>query len=187
MRASPSRAGRGCGWRRPISVGETKYAYALQVLARLFGGTETSRLSRVLVERAQGRPVGLGVVQPVEPRPHLVRHRRASREVAQPDRRRGGGDGRDEEAARRRRHGRGGRAGAEPAPGGRHLLAGFAGERPAHLRHGAEHRQHGGRHRRLAAAHLRRHAGRGAGGGRSMSGATMAPSRRCSRPPRAAE
>mgnify|MGYP003584154589 CR=1 FL=1 len=38
-------------WLAPsYRVGETKYAYALQVLARLFGGTETSRLSRVLVE-----------------------------------------------------------------------------------------------------------------------------------------
>jgi zinc protease len=39
-------------WLAPsYKVGETKYAYALQVLARLFGGTETSRLSRVLVEQ----------------------------------------------------------------------------------------------------------------------------------------
>jgi zinc protease len=30
-------------------LGETKYAYALSVLARLFGGSETSRLSRSLV------------------------------------------------------------------------------------------------------------------------------------------
>ena len=38
-------------WLAPsYKVGDTKYAYALQVLARLFGGTETSRLSRVLVE-----------------------------------------------------------------------------------------------------------------------------------------
>ncbi|TAJ85151.1 MAG: insulinase family protein [Reyranella sp.] len=44
-------------WLAPsYRVGETKYAYALQVLARLFGGTETSRLSRVLVEE---RKVGL--------------------------------------------------------------------------------------------------------------------------------
>ena len=42
----------------------------------------------------------------------------------------------------------------------RDLLAGFAGERPAHLRHRAEHRRHHGRHRCLAAAHRRRHAGR---------------------------
>ena len=39
------------------------------------------------------------------------------------------------QAARRRRHGRGSRAGAEPAAGERDLLAGFAGERPAPLRH----------------------------------------------------
>ena len=44
-------------WLAPsYKVGETKYAYALQVLARLFGGTETSRLSRVLVDE---RKVGL--------------------------------------------------------------------------------------------------------------------------------
>ncbi len=44
-------------WLAPsYHVGETKYAYALQVLARLFGGTETSRLSRVLVNE---RKVGL--------------------------------------------------------------------------------------------------------------------------------
>ncbi len=44
-------------WLAPsYRVGETKYAYALQVLARLFGGTETSRLSRVLVHE---RKVGL--------------------------------------------------------------------------------------------------------------------------------
>jgi zinc protease len=44
-------------WLAPsYKVGETKYAYALQVLARLFGGSETSRLSRVLVEE---RKIGL--------------------------------------------------------------------------------------------------------------------------------
>ena len=44
-------------WLAPsYRVGETKYAYALQVLARLFGGSETSRLSRVLVEE---RRIGL--------------------------------------------------------------------------------------------------------------------------------
>jgi zinc protease len=44
-------------WLAPsYRVGETKYAYALQVLARLFGGSETSRLSRVLV---QERKIGL--------------------------------------------------------------------------------------------------------------------------------
>ena len=44
-------------WLAPsYRVGETKYAYALQVLARLFGGSETSRLSRVLVEE---RKIGL--------------------------------------------------------------------------------------------------------------------------------
>ncbi len=32
-------------------VGETRYAHALQVLTRLFGGSETSRLSRALVAR----------------------------------------------------------------------------------------------------------------------------------------
>jgi zinc protease len=46
-------------WLAPsYRMGETKYAYALQVLARLFGGTETSRLSRVLVNE---RKVGLSV------------------------------------------------------------------------------------------------------------------------------
>ena len=44
-------------WLAPsYRVGETRYAYALQVLARLFGGTETSRLSRVLVDE---RKIGL--------------------------------------------------------------------------------------------------------------------------------
>ncbi|WP_425069515.1 M16 family metallopeptidase [Reyranella sp.] len=44
-------------WLAPsYRVGETKFAYALQVLARLFGGSETSRLSRVLVEE---RRIGL--------------------------------------------------------------------------------------------------------------------------------
>jgi zinc protease len=44
-------------WLAPsYKVGETKYAYALQVLARLFGGSETSRLSRALVEE---RKIGL--------------------------------------------------------------------------------------------------------------------------------
>jgi zinc protease len=39
-----------CDWLAPsYRVGETKYAYALQVLARLFGGSETSRLWRALV------------------------------------------------------------------------------------------------------------------------------------------
>jgi zinc protease len=39
-----------CDWLAPsYRVGETKYAPALQVLARLFGGTETSRLWRSLV------------------------------------------------------------------------------------------------------------------------------------------
>jgi zinc protease len=37
-------------WLAPsYRIGETKHAYALQVLARLFGGGETSRLSRALV------------------------------------------------------------------------------------------------------------------------------------------
>lgn len=37
-------------WLAPsYRVGETKYAYALQVLARLFGGSETSRLWRAMV------------------------------------------------------------------------------------------------------------------------------------------
>jgi zinc protease len=37
-------------WLAPsYRVGETKYAFALQVLARLFGGTETSRLWRAMV------------------------------------------------------------------------------------------------------------------------------------------
>lgn len=34
-------------------LGETRHAYALQVLNRLFGGSETSRLSRALVTRAK--------------------------------------------------------------------------------------------------------------------------------------
>ncbi|TAJ36615.1 MAG: insulinase family protein [Reyranella sp.] len=39
-----------CDWLAPsYRVGETKYAHALQVLARLFGGSETSRLWRSLV------------------------------------------------------------------------------------------------------------------------------------------
>ncbi|MDP1966663.1 MAG: pitrilysin family protein [Reyranella sp.] len=43
-----------CDWLAPsYRVGETKYAYALQVLARLFGGSETSRLWRALVTDAK--------------------------------------------------------------------------------------------------------------------------------------
>jgi zinc protease len=46
------------GWGRDYlapsyRVGETKHAYALQVLARLFGGSETSRLWRALVVEAR--------------------------------------------------------------------------------------------------------------------------------------
>jgi zinc protease len=43
-----------CDWLAPsYRVGETKYAYALQVLARLFGGSETSRLWRAMVVDAR--------------------------------------------------------------------------------------------------------------------------------------
>ncbi len=52
-------------WLAPsYRVGETKYAYALQVLARLFGGTETSRLSKVLVNE---RKVGLSAYASYNP------------------------------------------------------------------------------------------------------------------------
>jgi zinc protease len=52
-------------WLAPsYRVGETKYAYALQVLARLFGGTETSRLSRVLVNE---RRIGLSAYASYSP------------------------------------------------------------------------------------------------------------------------
>ena len=43
-----------CDWLAPsYRVGETKYVYALQVLARLFGGSETSRLWRALVTESK--------------------------------------------------------------------------------------------------------------------------------------
>ena len=140
-------------WLAPsYRVGETKYAYALQVLARLFGGSrDQPPVARSLVEERKIAPLGLG------------RRYSASSlgltsfdigvhpaQVAQHGRGRGGGDRRDEEAARRRRHRRGSRARAEPAAGRRDLCPGFAGQRPAHLRRGAEHRRHHGRYRCLA-------------------------------------
>jgi zinc protease len=52
-------------WLAPsYRVGDTKYAYGLQVLARLFGGTETSRLSRVLVDELK---VGLSAYASYSP------------------------------------------------------------------------------------------------------------------------
>ena len=93
-----------CDWLAPsYRVGETKYAHALQVLARLFGGSETSRLWRSLVvdrkialsASAGYSPASLGLTSfeiGVHPAP-----------LAQRGRDRGGGEPRDEEADRRRR------------------------------------------------------------------------------------
>ena len=105
-----------------------RHAHALLVLARLFGGSETSRLSRALV--ADGKialsasagysATSLGlttfeIARPSGARPQRRRDRdaRSATEMKQ--------------AARRRRHGGRGRAGAEPAAGERDLFAGFAG------------------------------------------------------------
>jgi zinc protease len=56
MPASPSRAGSRTSWRRPIA-GRDQHSHALLVLARLFGGSETTVLSRRL-RADQDRPVG---------------------------------------------------------------------------------------------------------------------------------
>ena len=147
-------------------VGETRHAHALLVLTRLFGGSETSRLSRALGGAGQDRPVGDVGLRPHGSWPHELRDCRPAGARAQ---RRGGRDGgrrSDEEGPRRRRHGGRGRAGTEPASGERDLFAGLARERHASLRqcalHGRQHR----RARQLAAGDRRgsaeRRRGRGA-------------------------
>ena len=74
--------------------------------------------------RSQARPLGLGKLQPDQPRPQLLRSRRPSR-AQQPD---GGSRERRRrparQADRRGCHGGGGGTGAEPASGRRDLFAG---------------------------------------------------------------
>ena len=86
---------RGISWRRPIASGETRHAYALLVLARLFGGSETSRLSRALVASARSPCRRASGYSADGPRPHHVRDCRPSR--ARPQR----GGGRERRSATR--------------------------------------------------------------------------------------
>ena len=115
-------------------VGETRYAYALQVLARLFGGSETSRLWRALVvdgklalsASAGYSPASLGLTSF-----DIAVHPAPARSVAEIEAAVSGEMKKllDGGVTRGR-----GRAGAEPAPGRRDLFPGFAGERAAPLR-----------------------------------------------------
>ena len=163
MRASPSRAGRAITWRRPIAMGETQHAYALQVLARLLGGSETSRLWRALVVDAQARAR--------RPRRATARRASASRTfelsasiprrsspmaevesaVGRPDRSRLLDDGVTAEEVERAQN----RLLAAAIYSQDSLASG-----PRTLRLHARTGGTIGRHRRLAAAHRRRHAGR---------------------------
>ena len=155
-------------------MGETQHAYALQVLAQLFGGGETSRLWRALVvDRklalstwASYSPTSLGLTSfdlGVHPAPTST--------MAEVETAVGGQIGKLID---------GGVTPEEVERAQNQLLAAaiysqeLAGERPAHLRRDARHRRHHRRHRRLAAAHLRRHADRCRSPPRAMSGAPRA-------------
>ena len=162
-------------------VGETQHAYALQVLARLFGGSETSRLWRALVvdsklalsASAGYSPASLGLtsfgfgVHPARGAPV------AEIEAAVADQMKklldGGVTAEEVERAQNQLLAAAIYAQDSLASGPRLYGAALA------------HRRHDGRHRRLAAAHRRRHAGRGVVAARVMSGATTGGSRRCSR------
>ena len=171
MPASPSRAGRAITSRRSYHKGESQYAYALQVLARLLGGGETSRLWKALVA---DRKVALSAWASYSPSSlgltsfDLGVHPASGTPIVEIESAVGGllgkliDDGVGAEEVERAQNQL--LAGAIYSPG-------FAAERPAHLRHallgiGGTRR----RHRRLAAAHRRGHAGR----------------RRCRRAPRLA-